>query len=75
VGGLTSFLTTFFTQRHQTHRDFLSREVAHHEEPYSQFIKEATNLYADSLDKTLKNPATRIEMYSLIAEKSEKLLS
>src|SRR5437870_4555279 len=31
VGGLASFLTTFFTQRNQAHRDLLSREVAHRE--------------------------------------------
>ena len=66
VGGLASFLTTFFTQRNQAHRDLLSREVAHREELYSQFIKEATNLYADSLDKTLTNPAPLIGIYSLI---------
>ena len=66
VGGLTSFATTFFTQRHQAHRDFLSRDVAHREELYSQFIKEATNLYIDSLDKTLEHPAMLIGMYSLV---------
>ena len=66
VGGLASFLTTFFTQRNQAHRDLLSRDVAHREELYSQFIKEAANLYADSLDKTLENPASLIGMYSLI---------
>ena len=56
VGGLASFATTYFTQRNQAHRDFLSRDVAHREELYAQFIKEATNLYADSLDKTLDEP-------------------
>ena len=66
VGGLASFATTYFTQRNQAHRDLLSREVAHREELYSQFIKEATNLYADSLDKTLTNPAPLIGIYSLI---------
>ena len=66
VGGLASFLTTFFTQRNQAHRDLLSRDVAHREELYSQFIKAAANLYADSLDKTLENPASLIGMYSLI---------
>jgi hypothetical protein len=66
VGGLASFLTTFFTQRNQAHRDLLSRDVAHREELYSQFIKEATNLYIDSLDKTLENPASLIGMYSLV---------
>jgi len=46
---------TFFTQGNQAHRDLLSREAAHREELYSQFIKEAANLYIDSLDKTLEN--------------------
>jgi hypothetical protein len=40
----TSFATTFFTQRNQAHRELLSRDVAHREELYSQFIKGATNL-------------------------------
>ena len=66
VGGLASFATTFFTQRNQGHRDLLSRDVARREEMYSQFIKEATNLYVDSLDKGLENPVSLIEMYSLI---------
>ncbi len=66
VGGLTSFATTYFTQRNQAHRDLLSRDMAHREELYAQFIKEAANLYADSLDKTLENPAAVIGMYSLI---------
>jgi hypothetical protein len=56
VGGLASFATTYFTQRNQADRDLLSREVAHREDLYSQFIKEATNLYADALDKTLEKP-------------------
>jgi len=66
VGGLASFATTYFTQRNQAHRDFLSRDVAHREELYAQFIKEATNQYIDSLDKTLDNPAALIGLYSLV---------
>jgi hypothetical protein len=66
VGGLATFLTTFFTQRNQAHRDLVSRDAAHREELYSQFIKEAANLYVDSLDKILENPASLIGMYSLI---------
>ena len=79
VGGLTSFATTYFTQRNQAHRDFLSRDVANREELYSQFIKEATNLYADSLDKPLTNPTTLIGMYSLVGRirlvSSDKVLA
>jgi len=66
VGGLASFATTYFTQRNQTHRDLISREAAHREELYSQFVNEATNLYIDSLGKTLDNPAALIGLYSLV---------
>jgi hypothetical protein len=66
VGGLASFATTYFTQRNQAHREFLSRDAAHREELYAQFIKEATNLYIDSLDKPLTNPTALIGMYSLV---------
>jgi hypothetical protein len=66
VGALASFLTTYFTQRNQAHRDLLSREAAHREELYSQFIKEAANVYIDSLDKTLESPAALLGVYSLV---------
>ena len=66
VGGLASFATTYFTQRNQTHRDLISREAAHREELYSQFVNEATNLYIDSLRKTLENAAALIGLYSLM---------
>jgi hypothetical protein len=66
VGGLASFLTTFFTQRHRAHNELVLREAAHREELYSQFIKEAGNLYVDSLDKALENPALLIGVYSLV---------
>jgi hypothetical protein len=66
VGGLTSFATTFFTQRYQARRDLLAKDAANREELYSQFIKETANLYMDSLGRTLENPASLIEMYSLV---------
>jgi hypothetical protein len=79
VGGLASFATTYFTQRNQAHRDLMARDVAHREELYSQFIKEATNLYVDSLDRTLEKPAPLISMFSLIGRirlvSSDKVLA
>ena len=44
----------------------MSRDVANREGLYSQFIKEATNQYIDSLDKTLENPVSLIGVYSLV---------
>ena len=52
-----------FAQRNQAHRDLLSRDVANREELYSQFIKEATNLFIDSLDKTLENPGSLLGLF------------
>jgi hypothetical protein len=66
VGGLASLATTFFTQRNQTQRDLLSRDVANREELYSKFIQESTNLYIDSLGKTLESAVSLIGMYSLV---------
>ena len=40
--------------------------MAQREKLYSQFIKEATNLFVDSLDKNLENPVLLIGLYSLI---------
>jgi hypothetical protein len=44
----------------------VSRDAANREELYSQFIKETTNQYIDSLDKTLENPVSLIGVYSLV---------
>ena len=64
MGGLASFLTTFFTQRHQAHRDLMLREAAHREELYSQFIKEAANVYIIRWIKPWRTPPL-VGMYSL----------
>ena len=53
--------------------------MAHREELYSRFIKEAANLYVDSLDRTLEKPASLIIMFSLIGRirlvSSDKVLA
>ena len=39
VGGLASFVTTYFSQRHQTRRERLFRELERREVLYGQFIE------------------------------------
>jgi hypothetical protein len=47
-------------------RELISKDVANREQLHSEFIKETTQLYRDSLDRTLPQPASLIGMYSLI---------
>ena len=67
VGGLTSFATSLYTQKAQLHRDVMSREAAEREGLYSQFIREVTKLYVDSVDKACENPSKLLETYSLVS--------
>ena len=69
VGGLITFLTTFFNQRFAVRRDILARDVANREQLYSEFLKEVGNLYFDSINRTLNDASQQsslIAMYSLV---------
>ena len=69
VGGLATFLTTFFNQRFAMRRDILAKDVANREQLYSEFLKEVGNLYLDSVNRTLDDTpqqASLITMYSLV---------
>ena len=69
VGGLTTFATTFLTQRYAMRRDILAKDVANREQLYSEFLKEVGNLYFDSVNRTLDDTsqqASLMRMYSLV---------
>src|SRR6266478_2478786 len=69
VGGLSTFATTFLSQRYAMRRDILAKDVANREQLYSQFLKEVGNLYFDSVNRTLHDTsqqASLIQMYSLV---------
>ena len=65
VGGLSTFATTFFSQRAASRRDSVTKGLAHREVLYADLMKEATNLLVDSIDRTLDKPANLIALYSL----------
>jgi hypothetical protein len=65
VGGLSTFATTFFSQRAASRRDAVTKELANREALYADLIQEATNLLIDSLDRALDKPANLIALYSL----------
>ena len=69
VGGLATFLTTFLNQRYAMRRDILAKDLANREHLYSEFLKEAGNLYFDSINRTLDEASQQtsmINMYSLV---------
>jgi hypothetical protein len=65
VGGLSTFTTTFFSQRAASRRDSVTKELAHREVLYADLMKEATILLLDSIDRTLDKPTNLIVLYSL----------
>ena len=69
VGGLTSFATTFLNQRFAVRRELLLKDAANREQLYSEFLKEVTNLYINSLNRTLDDfaqQASVVTMYSFV---------
>jgi hypothetical protein len=69
VGGLTTFATTFLNQRYATHREMLLKDAATRDQVYSEFFKEVTDLYINSLSRTvddLAHQASVVTMYSLV---------
>lgn len=67
VGGLISFLTASTTQRRQFERERASREMDRREELYGLFIREAAELFLDSIDKSLDEPERLVHLVSALA--------
>ncbi len=67
VGGVSSFATTYVTQRHQGRRERVARELERREALYGQFIEKAAGLFVDSLDKSLGNPTVLVDIGAVAA--------
>lgn len=67
IGGLTSFLTSWLTQRSQTKAQHLSHKLTRREDLYKDFIEEASKLYADSLIHDTPDVSQLIRLYAMIS--------
>ena len=67
VGGLASLGSSWFTQRYQGRRDYLTRQVTRRETLYAEFIGEAARLYSDALVTHLKQPEDMAKLWSMVA--------
>jgi hypothetical protein len=66
IGGVATIIATFVTQDFLAKRAAVTREIVNRERLYAQFIKEASNLYIDSLDGSLDKPGGLIPFFSLL---------
>ncbi len=67
VGGLTSFLTTWLTQRNQINDRHREAMRAARYELFRGFIAEASRLYGDALSHEKDDVADLVQLYALIA--------
>ena len=67
IGGLTSFATSWLTQRSQARAQQLAHKLTRREELYRVFIEEASRLHADSLVHETLDVSQLVKLYSMIS--------
>jgi hypothetical protein len=65
IGGLTSFGTTWFTQRAQLQNADRQAQRAKLETLYNEFITEAARIFVDSLTRQTEDPTNMVPLYTL----------
>jgi hypothetical protein len=65
IGGLTSFLTSWFTQRAQLQSADRQARRAKLEALYNEYIAEVARLYADALAHQTDDPSKMVPLYAL----------
>ena len=66
IGGLTSVLASWLTQKTQTRAQWLTHETIRRQELYKEFIEEAANCYADALQHEKPEIPAWIALYAKI---------
>jgi hypothetical protein len=66
VGGLTSLVASWATQRRKDRVRTLAQERARRQKLYKQFVEEASKLYADALVHDKSEVSALVNMYALI---------
>lgn len=68
VGGLTSFSTSWLTQRAQLADKHRDAERGKREQTYRAFVDEATRLFGDALTHEKDDVADLVKLYALVAQ-------
>ena len=67
VGALAPVLSNFILQRSVTQRDLLNRQISQRETLYSDFINEASRIYAKSVTHDLEDMDELVSLYALVS--------
>ncbi len=67
VGGLTSTMTTWITQRSQARSAYLARELQRRDELYKDFIIAASKAYGDALVSSEPQVQDLILLYAMVS--------
>ena len=67
VGALAPVLSNFVLQRSATQRDLLNRQISQRETLYSDFINEASKVYAKSVTRDLEDMDELVSLFALVS--------
>jgi hypothetical protein len=67
VGGLTSSLTTWITQRSQARAGYLAREMSRRDDLYKDFIVAASKAYGDAIVSSELQVQDLIALYAMVS--------
>jgi hypothetical protein len=67
VGALAPVLSNFILQRSLTQRDLLNKQISQREALYSDFINEASRIYATSMTHNLEDIDELVSLYALVS--------
>lgn len=67
VGALAPVLSNFILERSVTRRELLNRQIAQRETLYSDFINEASRVYAKSVMRNLDGMDELVSLYALVS--------
>src|ERR1700739_3624599 len=67
IGGLTSFFTSWLTQRTQARAQWLAQDNQRRQELYKKFIEEAARCYIDAIQHDNADMAALVGLYAKIA--------
>jgi hypothetical protein len=67
IGGLTSVLATWLTQRTQVRAEWIAQERVRRQDLYKEFIDEATRCYVDALQHDEPNIESLVNLYARIS--------
>ena len=67
VGGVTSLVAAWLTQRRQDHASRIAQDRARRQKVYGKFIDEASKLYADALVHDKAEAEALVSVYALIS--------